>query len=267
MSSDCKSKRSAFCPAHPPAKGLARSAKGGFTLIELLTVIAIIGILAAILIPVVGAVRDSARAAQCVSNLRQTTGALHIHLSENDGIFLSGQASDGTGNREDLQWGHMLENSGAINPGDIDVFFCPSQLAIRRDGGYPGQSTAVHLDSIWGWRTYGYNMFSDEVGVISGATSSGNSMFRLNANAIREPSRYPVFMDSVDDRGVQRFLIAGERAGDGRGGGVHLRHNDRANVAFLDGHVEAADQIRLRRAGLVSGYDSRENVVTFPRVP
>ncbi len=242
-----------------------RGGAGAFTLIELLTVIAIIGILAAILIPVVSSVRDSARAAECTSNLRQTVNVLHVHLSDHDGVFLSGQASDGTGNRQDLQWGHVLENSRAIDPNDIEIFFCPSQLAVRRDGGYPGQATPVHLASIWGWRTYGYNMYSDEVREISGATSSGNSMFRLNVNAIREPSLYPVFMDSVDDRGVQRFLIAGPRAGDGRGGGVHLRHNDRANVAFLDGHVEAADQHRLRETGLTSGYDARENVVTFPR--
>lgn len=42
-----------------------------FTLIELLTVIAIIGILAAIMIPVVGKVRESAHRATCASNLRQ----------------------------------------------------------------------------------------------------------------------------------------------------------------------------------------------------
>ena len=48
-----------------------RQSRTGFTLIELLTVIAIIGVLAAILIPVVGKVRASARQAQSVSNLRQ----------------------------------------------------------------------------------------------------------------------------------------------------------------------------------------------------
>jgi general secretion pathway protein G len=56
-----------------------------FTLIELLTVIAIIGILAAILIPVVGRVRDSARASQCTSNLRQVALALRLCADDNRG--------------------------------------------------------------------------------------------------------------------------------------------------------------------------------------
>lgn len=55
-----------------------------FTLIELLTVIAIIGILAAILIPTVAAVRDSARAAGCISNLRQIGMAFNLYVNDND---------------------------------------------------------------------------------------------------------------------------------------------------------------------------------------
>jgi len=59
----------------------------GFTLIELLTVIAILGILAAILIPITGQVRASARKAQCASNMRQIGLALRLYADEHDGVL------------------------------------------------------------------------------------------------------------------------------------------------------------------------------------
>lgn len=60
-----------------------RAASRGFTLIELLVVIAIIGVLAGILIPVVGTVRKRARSVQCISNLRQLHTAVALFSQEN----------------------------------------------------------------------------------------------------------------------------------------------------------------------------------------
>ncbi len=56
----------------------------GFTLIELLTVIAIIGILAAILIPVVARVRMSASKAVAISNFRQIGTAIQAYTAEHN---------------------------------------------------------------------------------------------------------------------------------------------------------------------------------------
>lgn len=54
----------------------------GFTLVELLTVIAIIAILAAIIFPVAGTVRENARRSRCISNLSQIYVALQAYKED-----------------------------------------------------------------------------------------------------------------------------------------------------------------------------------------
>lgn len=110
----------------------------GFTLIELLTVIAIIGILAAILIPVVGAVRESARSATCQSNLRQIGAAVHTYMADRpDSGRLPGPSwihiypfnNVGLG----IQLAEYLgasEHRNGQEPQLIEVMICPSYDAL-----------------------------------------------------------------------------------------------------------------------------------------
>lgn len=69
--------------------------KKGFTLIELLTVIAIIGILAGIIIPTVGRVRDSAGKTKASNNLRQIANAYALYaLSGQRVLNISNDSND-----------------------------------------------------------------------------------------------------------------------------------------------------------------------------
>jgi prepilin-type N-terminal cleavage/methylation domain-containing protein/prepilin-type processing-associated H-X9-DG protein len=94
----------------------------GFTLIELLTVIAIIGILAAILIPVVGRVRESARRSVCASNLRQIGLAAHLYAQENDDRLPPIDLGNWPWDISYAAMSDLIQVGG----GERDMFYCPS---------------------------------------------------------------------------------------------------------------------------------------------
>lgn len=73
-----------FLHGGEPPRAIRRAA---FTLIELLTVIAIIGILAAILIPTVGKVKESAAKSACAGNLRQLTLGTLAYANDHRGTL------------------------------------------------------------------------------------------------------------------------------------------------------------------------------------
>jgi prepilin-type N-terminal cleavage/methylation domain-containing protein len=69
------------------------NARRAYTLIELLVTIAIIGVLAALMIPAIQSSRDSARRNQCARNLARLAAALHRHEAA-AGTFPSGVVDD-----------------------------------------------------------------------------------------------------------------------------------------------------------------------------
>ena len=74
------------------AQGDKRGRGYAFTLIELLVVIAVIALLMALLVPALGAAREQARRAVCLSNLRQLTTAWPTYADEHGGRLVSGHA-------------------------------------------------------------------------------------------------------------------------------------------------------------------------------
>jgi prepilin-type N-terminal cleavage/methylation domain-containing protein/prepilin-type processing-associated H-X9-DG protein len=128
-----------------------------FTLIELLTVIAIIGILAAILIPTVSKVRETARQSVCISRLRELGTA--IQLCANDHKDLLPQPANDYRSRWPIHlapyvgpwqilWMADGQMNGIVNGSNINIYKEP----VFRDPANPFDP----VNSASG--TFGYNI-------------------------------------------------------------------------------------------------------------
>jgi len=205
------------------------TSRSAFTLIELLTVIAIIGILAAILFPAIGSIRASARGTVCSNNFRKMIIATHQFIADygrypgNTWCQPTIGPSSAPERNEEQIVRYIDPKHTANSPW---IFQCPDVTVALSQMGVSLKSLTVHEI------TYAFNQ----------------DMHDLKPAAIRNPAKLVAFQEGLSkafypsqgSKGVGDYTISrhGYRASgdrmdvDGRG----------TKCAFADGHV---GEIRL----------------------
>lgn len=228
--------------------------KKGFTLIEVLVVIAVIGILAAILFPVFTSARHQSQQATCASNLKQIAMAIRMYTDDYNGFVSRATIRDASGNvlcyAENwgkYYWMFTCRDYIARNvPTDYEnkkqcVFVCPAMpLSQRLENDSRTRAILYGGD----YRKWGLKLRTD---------SGGNPYFAYWCSyAINEhlPGQWPNLSEwSAPSRS---FMILEANDSEIEGDELiklapppryQLPHSDGLNIAYIDGHVKWAKAV------------------------
>jgi len=183
----------------------------GFTLVELLVVIGIIAILIAMLLPALQKAREAAMAVSCQSNERQVYTCVMLYVNDNHQYLPPSRP----------WWPGMIlaaNKAAHSNPSLWEPFeFCPSRPAGEWN------------NALYGMNAYSFPSFTYAV-KIGQVKRKDQIIYLSDTTADTETGR-------VDDKS---FLVRpANLTGILFGSPPAFRHNKRANIVFVDGHIEA----------------------------
>ena len=204
---------------HQPERTANRALRA-FTLIELLVVIAIIAVLAAMLLPALSRGKESARAIQCLSQMRQLGLAVRLYADDNAEEFPRSQHSAFANGQ--IPW----ERSVAPQLGSTTttwtnllngVYHCPSD---RRT-------------TPW---SYGFSVYY-ELGPDDDYTGKPETWRRVTQ--VPRPAATILFAENTSsaDHIMPHFWQSASDASDV----AQRRHGQRANYILADGHAQALE--------------------------
>ena len=242
----------------------------GFTLIELLVVVAIIALLISILLPSLSKARSVARAVKCQAILKQVGTAHHMYANENSDWFVPVYSRNGGAFAKHwIKWRQMLglaPNASGTLPEGLVCPNVPSHLVAHTRMNYGDNSTrssTPHLQVPVTEAAAEYFMGDYSP---TGTARGTSAQVRIFRSKVKNPGGKFHTIDASDGHAAhgganwQLYWDLFPEMNPGLGGGiwgqVSFRHDEGANVAFMDGHSEYRSKNEVRPHNADGSYNS-----------